>query len=310
MEDEFVLVIPASLSFSKRPLEQILEQLALAINSTKPVVALDFTKTTFVYGELSSLISSMISIFFDDGKKVRFRGMNRNVEEYFRKNGLLASLGIGLTGVDRFHTVIHHYRIKSDDKNSIRAYVENEIMNNISNLMTFDPESNDAINLQLSKIKPAIFEVVDNSKSHANSEYVYLSGQYYPKQKRVTIMIANTGNTIPGNISNKTDEIFDSSAEYINWATTLGNTTADTDTLKRGLGLYDIKSNLFETGEFGIVSGHGFWKMTSTGSIITEDLDAPFPGTLIHLTFLLKDNPLLKNIENKGYTNNDDDLSF
>lgn len=193
---------------------------------------------------------------------------NMAVRDIFYRNGFL-------TGqiTDYFNTIFPVRDFRTTD-----TEIENFLKSMKSDFQDIDkfPFSEDA-----SKgILKSLGEIFSNSQRHANSDWVYTSGQLFPNKEagKVTFCIADVGIGMAKQVKSCRPNLTNSS-EAIDWAFEEGNTTK---TGSGGLGLFClkniIKSNL---GELIVVSNDTYYNVLSKTA---RKLSFDFNGTLVIVT--------------------------
>lgn len=129
-------------------------------------------------------------------------------------------------------------------------------------------------------------ELCTNAFQHGKSEYLYLSGQFYPNKHELDFTFFNIGNTFTENISK-----VGVSQKYISWAFIQGNTTSDS----YGLGLSNFMDILNKyDADIVIISDNEIYHKKN--GIIEDKIDEGIylPGTMINIKFNLDEYNVLK----------------
>lgn len=248
-------------------------------------VVIDFSELTWINAELCPFLGNNIRSLQKRNFKVLFRNQRGNVEQVLNQNNFNNSLLRGNHHTeDKFDTSIPFIELQADSIENINFYIENELFRKI------DSEFNLSNDIR-QQISDAIFEVADNTKTHSQSDQLIMCGQFYPKKGRLSFTICDDGIGIPENV-NSIEQIYSNTekrvdSRLINWATKSGNSTKISN-IPRGLGLAGIMDSMKRLGELTIISNNGFWKLTSSNSILLKSMEHEFQGTLIKLDFLLK----------------------
>lgn len=280
-----VISLPCNINLSVNNIGYILDQYNKIPEKTKEVV-LDFSKVKWIDGELTTFLGIISGQLFRKGMAVFTRGITGNAQTILGKNGFLELHGLGTPIEDVYHSTIPYIIINSQEVKKIKQYLDEKVF----------PKINQHIEEEgLLLIQESIFELLQNVKDHSNSNKVVLCGQYFHKKEKIELAFADLGVSIPFKVENKLDGDL-SDCKYIDWATMRGNSTKLMES--SGLGLFEIRDNLTGIGKMTIISRNGYWTIDNDGNVRENELASPFPGTLINLTFYLKNNSKRKkNIE-------------
>lgn len=129
-------------------------------------------------------------------------------------------------------------------------------------------------------ILKSLGEIFSNSERHAESDWVYTSGQYFPNKEpgQVTFCIADVGIGIVNQVKTKLGRVLDSD-EAIEWAFVEGNTTKENS---GGLGLFSLKNIISDNkGELIVVSNDVYYDVLKQKMF---KLSFDFKGTLFIIT--------------------------
>jgi len=267
--------IPVNTNFNFQSISKMLNQIA-SITKIDSEICFDFSEVSWFSAELTTFLGVEFKYLFDKDFKLYVTGLHGQILTILEKNGFLHKFHVGKKIPDFNHTTIPFEIIHSDDVEKINSYLTTSVF----------PKTKLGISNDLIKnFKSIVFEITDNTKQHSKSSNVLMCGQWFPRKNELTFTIADDGITIPKKIESSIPLDFTKDTDYIEWATELGTSTKTH--LEAGLGLFDLKSTMAECGELSILSRNGFWKMTSSGTIISHTLKNKFHGTLIHMNFLL-----------------------
>ena len=142
------------------------------------------------------------------------------------------------------------------------------------------------------RIVDNFLEIFNNVIDHANSESVYVCGQFFPKSLNLSFSIVDLGRTIKANVTlflqKQCTEI---PLNSLQWAIVPGNSTK-AESAPRGLGfsilLEFIKLN---KGSFVLISDNEVYEINKSGERF-KTMPVSFPGTIVTITINLKDNQL------------------
>lgn len=129
-------------------------------------------------------------------------------------------------------------------------------------------------------ILKSLGEIFSNSERHAESDWVYTSGQYFPNKEpgQVTFCIADVGIGIVNQVKTKLGRVL-ASDEAIEWAFVEGNTTKEGS---GGLGLFSLKNIISDNkGELIVVSNDVYYDVLKQKMF---KLSFDFKGTLFIIT--------------------------
>lgn len=245
-------------------------------NNIKENTILDFSKIQFIDGELTPFLGINIRNLQKLGINFKIRENEQSdVSHFLTKNGFFYKILKSSKVWDYFHNAIQYNEINCRNQNEINDYISNVVFEQIKDKSN---KSNDF----MSGFSNAIFELADNVKTHSESNYITMCGQFYPKKKLLTFSLGDNGITIPRVVMTKINDFsFDSDSDAIQWSTLKGNTTKK-KYKAGGLGLYVILKSIMENnGSITIVSNNGYWKRESSGEEIKHEMKNSFPGTLV-----------------------------
>lgn len=129
-------------------------------------------------------------------------------------------------------------------------------------------------------ILKSLGEIFSNSERHAESDWIYTSGQYFPNKEpgQVTFCIADVGMGIVEQVKTRSGHVL-ASDEAIEWAFVEGNTTKEGS---GGLGLFSLKNIITDNkGELIIVSNDVYYDVLRKKMF---KLSFDFKGTLFIIT--------------------------
>ncbi|MBL4828982.1 MAG: hypothetical protein JKY55_03705 [Aliivibrio sp.] len=232
-------------------------------------VYLDCSELKWFSGSMGALLSALVARFVaETGKRVRYRNLSREVRVYFGKSKIISE-----KNVDKWGTVIPVKYFSLDDPKEFSKYTVNGFEN--KNLP------------QMSKsLKNKFFEALDEIYSNASywsksTQGVYVSGQFFPKEKHLDYSIVDLGRGFGMTLyEEKGVTLPDEKA--IDWAMKDNNTTK-TLNIPGGIGLKIIRDFIeINGGKLQVVSHGGFWSFSSTG-VIKKKLPYKIPGTVVNL---------------------------
>lgn len=130
------------------------------------------------------------------------------------------------------------------------------------------------------EILKSLGEIFSNSERHAESQWVYTSGQYFPNKEagQITFCVTDVGIGIVKKVKDKCKHIL-ASDEAIEWAFVEGNSTKDGS---GGLGLFSLKNIIKDNnGELIVVSNDTYYDVLRRKMF---KLSFDFKGTLFIIT--------------------------
>ena len=280
---DYTIHFPKSLTQQEYCVSNILEQFNKLNAAMAPAnVILDFEHTFFIGGEMTAFITALVKILQEDGFIVKITKFQNSVGDILDRNGFLENFGITEHREDDKNTVIPLFIGYSQDENTImKDYLNDKVFSFVQ-----WPNKLHGKYHEIETINSAISETTRNISEHSGSNTVFMCGQFYPQLNHLRLTIIDTGVSIPTNLRNHfSDFEKKSDVALIDWATGSGNSTKTN--IASGLGLFSIKDNLVDEGEFTIISNNAFWKQTSEGTVIKKNIASKMPGTFIHLNFFL-----------------------
>ncbi len=129
-------------------------------------------------------------------------------------------------------------------------------------------------------ILKSLGEIFSNAERHAESDWIYTSGQYFPNKEpgQVTFCITDVGIGIVDQVKTRSGHVF-ASNEAIEWAFVEGNTTKENS---GGLGLFSLKNIIRDNkGELIVVSNDAYYDVLRKKMF---KLSFDFKGTLFIIT--------------------------
>ncbi len=206
---------------------------------------------------------------------IRLLNIAEKVEDVLSRNGFLSHYGRARIPDSR-GTTISYRRFDVEDGRHFSAYVEDEFIHR--------PEMPAMSPGLAKKFQEGIFEIFSNAVLHsATALGIFSCGQFYPKQEKLCLTLADLGVGIRRNVENCTG-LHLSSEEAIDWATQENNTTKPRrEGVPGGLGLKLLGEFIaLNEGCIRIVSDDGYWQKKKS-DIFTAKLSRPFPGTVVSL---------------------------
>lgn len=275
--------------------------LCRALECNDDHVAINLSQLGFINGELTTILLLGMRQLEKQNKTVKLVGVKPAQRDILERNGFYKAIG-EKNKPDNKNTTIQLQEFNISNNIQIDEYINTILKPKLSNYSKNAPQNEQAaVDEMISSVRYAIDELIDNIKTHSESDVMYFAGQFFPRQKRLSFTILDAGLTIPTIVRDKFNNLKSQAKSIsdfllIDWATEQGNTTKDVKKkgIPGGAGLYTVKTSLKGHGELTIVSGNGFWKLTSSKKIMHQSLFEKFPGTLIHVTFILDSHTIDK----------------
>lgn len=287
--DMIIISFPENISGNIAGYNFLSELAFETISCVNEEIRLDFEKTMFFEGNLCSVLGSIVDGMIQRRNKVEFHLMQGRIQSSMKKNKFYSAITGEGSLIDQHGTTISYCKFDVNDEVGIKNYVESELLNR--NEM---PQISEALKREI-VIK--IFEIYANALTHGQSKYVFSCGQLFPRRSNpvINFTFVDLGKTIKNNVlefknrnRSSANPIILSGSEAIVWATSDNNSTK-TDNHSGGIGLKLIKELILKNGgKVQIVSGDGFWEFSQSGQE-THELNCPFPGTIVNLTFNVND---------------------
>lgn len=279
--NELIIDMPIQIKNDKKTFEFLIYELynkILEVKNTK--IILNFKKTRWLEANLTSVLGCIFTILFKNNNELYLRSINKSIRNVLIKNEFYKNFGIDIELEDTYQSTIKYTKFIPDDKIKFQKYLKEEFIPKINLKMTESFDKQLRLNLE---------EVFQNARTHGKCEYIFVCGQYFYSNRKVTFTIVDLGKTIPENVKNKLKTNI-SDAESINWATKDGNSTKIG--ISGGIGLFQLSEFLKENeGTMQIISSSGYWEQDKNN--ITKDiLSYPFYGTIVNIQV---------NINNKVY---------
>lgn len=242
-------------------------------------ITFDFSNTRWLSAELTTIFGALFQFLLDRECTVLVDvEFSTDVKTILQKNGFLSYYLSEEKIHDTFDTTIPYRVIRTNMIKTIDEYLSEKVLAKIDTHISSE---------EIEIIKNALYEIIHNIRDHAESDVVFMCGQYYPRSKQIVFTIADIGMTIPRKIrSIRKIDIND--IDCIDWAIEKGHSTKTVSS--SGLGLYDIMNNIRGRGSLNIISNKAFWEFNESEITTKRELTAPFPGTLIDISFSLNDN--------------------
>lgn len=257
-------------------------------------IGIDFKGVKFVSANLLSLFGGILEqTQKDNDLEIMFNNIHPNVQNVMRKNGFGQYFKFE-PKEDIFHSTIEYRKFSptTQDLEEFERYIGINVFQR-GFLPVMDQELVDAM-------IDNILEMFNNVIDHAESDVIYVCGQFFPKKKKMILTMTDLGKTIQGNVQEYAEKQGINIKNSLEWALVLGNTTKLTYT-PGGLGL-SLMLNFLELnkGAFTLISADECFELNLQGKRRFLTLEEAFPGTVLTITINLDDKMyfLVDNNEN------------
>lgn len=249
-------------------------------------IVIEFGKCNFIGANTTALLGAFTSYFVQNFKgfiRVETKTMNTQVHMKLRNMKLLAALdskdGSGFFPSKQEVIPYREFKAGSQEQEVI-SYLESDWLN--KNRLIFSKEVK-------SSVLSSIWEIFANAFEHSSSISVHCCGTYDDKEKKLSLLIGDTGVGIVSSVSNFMGPQV-SSIDALAWALVKGNSTYTSNIQQvgtaqpRGLGFH-LLTQLVDVngGSLEIYTDSVFYKRE-----LKQDLyiDAPFGilGSWVRLT--------------------------
>lgn len=232
----------------------------------------------FVDANMASPLGAVLDKLREELNTINLSIPDNRAQTILQKNTFLCNYGYGRIE-DSNNTTLPYTRYKITDSLWFIKYVDKWLL---------DRGEMPTLSTGLKReILKGIGEIFANSTIHAESEFIYVCGQFFPNKHLLYLTITDIGNGIRNTV-NKAKNSKMGSVEAIRWAMVDGNTTKE-DT-PGGYG-FDILKKLIlkNNGIMQIISNDGFYQLEASGEKANL-LNNAFPGTVVSLQFRTDDN--------------------
>lgn len=258
------------------------ENFYLIDNNPDKVLCFDFSKTSFLQGNMVVYLDLLKRYHFQKNGISRLIDYPPHIKELLERNGYIEK---EIECEDNRKTTItfsRHYFYQTNIDNFCN-YIINEMIEHYR--MNFVYES------LKDKILESALELFNNVIQHTSAEFLSTCGQFFPNTKKLIFSIGNLGETFYNKISSKMN--IGNECDCIDWALGFSNSTKSES---GGLGLYTLNEFLkLNNGQIQIISGKAFYTKhfkyvdgKEIEVVKKSTLDYNFPGTIVTLVIDLK----------------------
>ena len=293
-ESEKIFKFERNLMNDKNSYEKLIALYHILNSSDHEKIILDFSNVTFLSANLLAVLGCCVdNTMLKRNHKIALRGLNSKIKAIMQKNGFNKYFTW-----EHLEDALHHtmsYEIFQSTTEHLVDFERYLVIN------IFSRDNMPAMNTAYKNcIIDNLLEMFNNVIDHANSDHVYVCGQYFPKNLNLCFSIVDLGRTIYENetayFKNKTIDFPDNS---LAWAILPGNSTK-TSEAPGGLGFSTLLSFLkLNNGYFTLISDKELYDLRS-GKEYFYSLASSFPGTIVTITINLTDNQMYIFDENKN----------
>ena len=285
MSNDIIFEFQKNLENNKNTYEKLGSLYNLLNTNYNKEIVIDMKSVSFISADLFAVLGACLaSTVSRNGHKVVFRNINSKISSLMARNKFGRYFELELQE-DKYESCIDYavFKAKTEQLEEFEKYIVLQIFNHRE------------IPWMSSKYKNRIIdnflEIFNNVIDHAETENVYVCGQFFPRSKSFVFSIVDIGLTF----SQKIDTFFElckkkTPDNKIEWAIKSGNTTKIDS--PGGLGLTTLLEFLkYNKGRFVIVSQDEFYDYNHKGQR-TYTLSNSFPGTIVTIRVNLKDENL------------------
>lgn len=265
--------------------QQICKLCKILDTNIEKSVLLDFYKVEFISANLFAALGACLDYTIKKNHhEIYVSRLNKKIKQLIARNGF------------------NRYFDFDSEEDSFKNSIKYEIFEaNTEQLTVFERyltlyifEHNDIPKMSKHyryKIIDNFLEIFNNVIDHAESEKVYVCGQFFYKSKNLKFSIVDIGQTFVNKIIKYFNNIGkEPPQKCIEWAIMSGNSTK-TDA-PGGIGLTILMEFLkYNGGSFTIVSGNECYEYSSKGER-TQEIYPYFPGTIVTIGISLTDDNL------------------
>lgn len=194
---------------------------------------LDFSKTGWFEANLCAVLGAILSNVSEKRNKIKFVSLKPSIKDILTKNHFLSFFG-GATIPDKYKTTIKFSIFDVAEGRKFQEYLDKELLS--------QRDLPKMSKLLRNKINKSILEIFSNAHIHGNCKYIFSSGQYYPRKRRLDFTVVDLGRSIHINVNTYLHNVNPflhkelNGSDAIRWAIQEGNTTKTGD-IPGGLGL-------------------------------------------------------------------------
>ena len=283
-QEELVFHFDKNLQNTLSSYKKLIELFHLLDSAENGHFVLDFTNVSFLSANLLAVLGCCVdNTMTNRNHSIKVRNLHPKIKAVMRKNGFNRYF-TWEDLEDRFHSTMD-YSIYEATTEKLVDFEKYLLLNVFSrgDIPLMNPAYKNCIIDNL-------LEMFNNVIDHANSNYVYVCGQFFPHSGNLTFSIVDIGRTILENVELYMTEInMKKPDNSLQWAILPGHSTK-TEQAPGGLGfstlLYFLKKN---RGEFILISGNEAYELNKNNKDRFNRIEKFFPGTIVTVTINLKD---------------------
>ncbi len=281
--DLLIIRYESSWQNDKGTYEELIKTYHLISESGVQTIHLDMEKVEFIAANLFAVLGGMIyKLYAVKDRRIGFLSLRPKIKEVIQKNGFRNFFGFEEIA-DQYHNTIEYHPFYADTINL--EEFEKYILFNVFQRKNMPDMSERVRDVMIDNF----LEMFNNVIDHAESEFVHVCGQFFPRKKSLVLSIVDLGITIRDNIEKYKKSILKREQSSLKWAITKGNSTKSDDA-PGGLGFSIILEFLEQNkGQFILISGYEYFCKNNKGSKFLS-LDNNFPGTIVTITFNMNDD--------------------
>lgn len=270
--------------------QKLIELYNLLDSNNEKNFLLDFTNVNFLSANLLALLGCCVdNTIIKRHHKIVVRNLHPKIKAVMQKNGFNRYF-TWEDLEDRFHSTMDYafFEVSTERLVDFEKYL---ILN------VFSRNDIPVMNVAYKNcIIDNLLEMFNNVIDHADSSYVYVCGQFFPKSSNLTFSIVDIGNTIQKNVQlYLSEKSLDQPDNTLEWAILPGHSTKATEA-PGGLGFSTLLQFLkLNKGAFILISGDETYEIRPNRKREKERFDKMnqiFPGTIVTVTINLKDDQL------------------
>lgn len=229
--------------------ESLIRMFHVLNTQEKKNVLLDFTNVTFLSANLLAVLGCCFdNILMTKKHKIVVKSLHPKIKDVMRKNGFNKYFAWE-TLTDTYHSTMDYAYFQSTTEHLVDF--EKYLLLNV-----FSRDNLPIMNKAYKNIIiDNLLEMFNNVIDHANSSYVYVCGQYFPKNLELSFTIVDMGKTIYKNVTSYLQNTnTECPSNTLEWAIICGNSTK-AEEAPGGLGLSNLLDFLkLNKGNFTLIS--------------------------------------------------------
>lgn len=246
-------------------------------------VILDLSNITFLSANLLALLGCCVdSTMTKRNHKIALRNLHPKIKAVMQKNGFNRYFTWDNLD-DKYHNTMNYDIFESTTEHLVDF--ERYLLLNVFSRNNL-PIMNSAYK---NSIIDNFLEMFNNVIDHANSSYVYVCGQFFPKSMNLCFSIVDIGKTIAENVTSYLRTASMSiPSNTLKWAIIPGNSTKALEAPGE-LGFSTLLDFLkHNNGSFILISDKEIYELRASKECFNT-LTLPFPGTIVTITINLRD---------------------